>query len=137
MSLPIEYTRVSLLANQSTKRQRTVKAQLIMVSSGTITVHLGRQALRLRPQQILWLPHDCLHSIAAEQDAVVDALHFSARVTAALPQVSLQCKNVPLLTALIAELASDYDPQSNSTRRLLQVCLDQVHKLTTNMPAKD
>jgi len=131
MSLPIEYTRLNFSTAEKTKRQRQCKAQLLVVRNGEINIRLGKTLISLTPSQILWLPHDCLYAIESTTGSQIDVLSFSARVTATLPTTLQQCTSSPLLPTLIDELIT-IDKASIPAQHLFQVCLDQVHKLTTD-----
>ena len=129
MSLPIEYTRLNLLALATTKRQRQYKAQWLIIRQGELNIRLGKTLITLNQSQSIWLPHDCLYSIESITASQIDILAFSARVTASLPTTLCQCTTPSLLPVLIDELMT-IDKTTTSAQHLLQVCLDQVHKLT-------
>ncbi|PKH09062.1 hypothetical protein [Moritella sp. Urea-trap-13] len=129
MSLPIEYTRVSLQALTKTKRQRQHKAQLLIIRHGEINIRLGKALIPLNQSQSIWLPHDCLHSIESVTASKIDILVFSARVTTSLPSTLCLYTTPPLLPVLIDELTI-MDKTTIHAQHLFQVCLDQVHKLT-------
>lgn len=129
MSLPIEYTRFNLLALEKTKRQRQHKAQLLVIRHGEINIRLGKSLITLNQSQSIWLPHDSLHSIESITASQIDILLFSARVTAPLSTTLCQYTTPPLLSLLIDEL-NTIDKTTIPAQHLLQVCLDQVYKLT-------
>jgi len=129
MSLPIEYSRFNLLALEKTKRQRQYKAQLLVIRHGELNIRLGKTLITLNQSQSIWLPHDCLYAIESITASQIDILAFSARVTASLPTTLCLCTTPLLLPVLIDELMTN-DITTTSTQHLLQVCLDQVHKLT-------
>jgi hypothetical protein len=133
MSQPIEYKRLHLSTGEKTKRQRQHKAQMITVHSGTILIQLGKSQVSLAANQSVWLPHECLHSIECVDNCLLDILFFSARVTARLPDSFARLPTSALLNALINEI-SDTSLNSGLTEfcHLLQVCLDQLHKLSAN-----
>ncbi|MFT5808287.1 MAG: hypothetical protein ACI9LG_002589 [Moritella dasanensis] len=130
MSLPIEYTRINLLALEKTKRQRQHKAQFLVIRHGEINIRLGKSLITLDQSQSIWLPHDCLHSIESITASQIDVLLFSARVTASLSTTLWQHTTPPLFPVLIDELIT-IDKTTIPAQRLFQVCLDQLHKLTS------
>ncbi len=129
MSLPIEHSRFNLLASEKTKRQRQPKAQLLLIRNGEINIRLGKTLIKSNSALSIWLPHDCLYAIESITASQVDVLTFSARVTASLPTTLQQCPTSPLLPVLCDELLT-IDKTSLTAQHLLQVCLDQTHKLT-------
>ncbi|MFT5880749.1 MAG: hypothetical protein ACI86X_001880 [Moritella sp.] len=133
MSQPIEYKRLHLSTGEKTKRHRQHKAQIITVHSGTILIRLGKSHVSLAANQSAWLPHECLHSIECADNCLLDILFFSARVTSRLSDSFAKLPTSALFNALINEI-SDTALNSGSTEfcHLLQVCLDQLHKLSEN-----
>ena len=54
MSLPIEYSRLNLLALAKTKRQRQYKAQLLIIRYGELNIRLGKTLITLNQAQSIW-----------------------------------------------------------------------------------
>ncbi len=130
MSLPIQHQLLSFSSGDKTKRKRNPKAQLITVNSGTIEINIGKNQTTLSEAESLWLPHECLFSISCIEPAELTILHFSIRVTRTMPSSAYKINDSILLSALIAEVSTmTVGEWQGQYGRLMQVILDQLHKL--------
>lgn len=129
MKHSILFKTMDLSPSDSVSRQRVIKAQFITPIDAAIQVKVGKHAISINKDESFWLPHDCLHSISTKNQTRLYTVEFSAIHTEQLP---FQFSHLPadaFYSALLHELASNKELQSQSYFNLLQVCLDHLHKV--------
>jgi hypothetical protein len=88
----------------STARKKSFKANFLLVEQGMILFRVGRYEYAVEPQQSIWIPLHCLHSLTLLPGTQLTRIDFSARLNAPFPTQAGYVQPGPLALQILKRL---------------------------------
>ncbi|NLS11709.1 AraC family transcriptional regulator [Vibrio sp. SM6] len=97
----------------STSRKRTLKHVWLRVRSGLALIKLGKTEFAVEPNQLFWLPQDCLSAVTFLPNSHIDQCHFSVRLNDRFSHQAGFVTSTPLVSALFDTLVDFQECDAN------------------------
>jgi AraC-like DNA-binding protein len=113
--------------------------QLLYAASGVLTVDVIGEKLFIPPENVVWLPCGCQHSVSTEYGAELKSLYIDDKYQQLSTEKSLVLKISPMLKALILEI-STFDVEyslsgyENEVISLMLNTLPRLKHVTDHLP---
>jgi hypothetical protein len=122
-----------------TPRKKTIKHQLIHVTSGLVLIKLGKIEYAVEPGQDFWLPFDTLTSITFTPQSKCEKVEISSRVIKSFPKQAGYLNSDELILGLLNRLTTiENSDIANDYLKLImhELAIQQPH-LIENQKTKD
>lgn len=107
--------------------------QLLYATSGVLVVELEGERYFIPPQQAIWLPAGCMHSVYSEYGAVLKSLYVECEYRLLSTDKATVLHITPLIRELIVSAAEfpELYPQSGYENDLIKLLLQSLSRLQT------